>query len=142
MKWQNLLKYAVVLGRGIKMQIQRVTRQVHVYYIGGANADTASGYHSLPVYLDRVFSDGNFKILRSVKDGSTDVALSLVGVSLERRLVLDRILELVVSHVHGNDFSANVNQRCDNKNSKQHFHRAHYVLRKPRWSRAILAPNP
>src|SRR2546425_3659572 len=110
MKWQNLLKYAVVLGRGIKMQIQRITRQIHMYHVGGANADPSCGYHSLPVYLDRVFGYRNFESLRLVKDGSTDVVLRLVGIGLERGLALDCVLELVVPHVHGNDFGANVNQ--------------------------------
>lgn|SRR6266540_4832996 len=119
------LKYAPVLRGSIEMQVQRITGQVNVYYVGGANADTASAYHSLPVYLDRVFSNGNIKILRLVKDGSTDIALSLIGVSLERGLALDCVLELVVPHVHGNDFGANVNQGRDHKESEKHFDCAH-----------------
>src|SRR5580704_112229 len=122
------LERTVVLSGGVKVQIQGVSRQVHMNDVGRPDAEGAGSGCAVAANLDLVLAQRDLEFLRFLEDAVLNVSLRLGGVGLQRRLARDDVLELVIRVVNRDQFCPQENRGNDDEYAKKKLDGSHSAL--------------
>src|SRR3974390_646628 len=108
------LEDAFIFRFGVEVQIRGITGNIYVDGVVSTDVYAAGSLLADALDFDLLFGDGDLEVLRPSEDGVADVVFRLGAICAELGLVLDRVLELVVSEIRWNDLGGDVNAHSEN----------------------------
>src|SRR4029079_44838 len=97
------LEHTVVLRGCIEVEVQGISRQVHVYDIGSFNDECSVVLRPETGYFNFVLGQGDIEVLRLPEDDLANVSLAPDRVSVVSGFVLEPVIKLVVVEIGGDE---------------------------------------
>ena len=99
----GLLPHSPVLRRRMEVQVQRVSRHVHMHGVVHVNRNCARALHPGALYFDLLLGERDLKVLCLLQDRFADIVVCFRAVRVVQRFGLHHVFELVVGEVRGNE---------------------------------------